>query len=134
MNVSSELLFSLIYNGPILVLCIVWLLLRARDKSKLTPLRVLIDAVIVAIAASRFLGATIPPSGHTAFLSYSLVTVNNKSYRIIALLTLLLTIGLKISWNDYTSWAYGIAAGIGGSAIWLYSSRRSDRAAPVNTG
>ena len=124
MYISSKLLFNLIYNGPIFVLFVVWLLLRARDRSRLTPLRVLIDAFVVAISASRFLGVTIPPSGHAVFLAHSLITVNNKWYRVIALVILLLTIGLKISWKDHTSWAYGILVGLGCGAIWVYSSRR----------
>ena len=134
MNFSSELLFSLIYNGPTLVLALVWLLFRVRDKSELTLLTGLVDAFIVAVGASRFLGATIPPSGHTTFLTYSLITVKSKAYRVIALLVLLPTIGLKISWKDYTSWAFGLAVGIACAAIWMYTSRRPDRAAPLQTG
>jgi hypothetical protein len=131
---NSDVSFTYLYNGPVLLLCVAWLLLRVRDKSELIPLRIFIDALVAAIALSRFLGATIPPSGHALFLSYSLVTIYYKSYRIPAMLMLLLTIALKVSWHDYTSWAYGILVGLGCGVVWIYAGRHTERATQLKTG
>jgi hypothetical protein len=75
------------------------------------------------MAVSRFYGLPIPPSGHALFLTHSLVSVRNKYYRIAALVMLIVTILLKLSWGDYRSWLYGIIIGLVSGTIWIQAGK-----------
>jgi hypothetical protein len=114
------MLFSLLYNGPLVILAAFWLLCRKQEYQRWQSLQIMLDMAIMGIAISRFYGALIPPSGHALFLTYSLITVSNRYYRIAALMMLLVTIALKISWGDYQSWAYGILLGVVSGTIWIW--------------
>jgi hypothetical protein len=113
------MLFSLLYNGPLVVLAAFWLLCRKQEYQSRQSLKMVLDILIAGIAISRFYGSLIPPSGHALFLTYSLITVSNRYYRIAALMMLLVTIALKISWGDYQLWAYGTLLGVVIGTIWI---------------
>jgi len=113
-------MFSLLYNVPVFGLALGWVFCRVREQKSWLSWRTLLDVLVVAIAASRFFGAMIPPSGHALFLTYSLITTANRYYRIAAAVMLLATIGLKVSWGDYDSWLYGLLAGVASGSLWLY--------------
>lgn len=117
----SKPLFSLIYNGPLFILCIFWLFFRTHHYRRLQIIRALTDLAVLSIAIARFLGSSIPPSGHAVLLTHTLISVNNRYYRLAALIMLILTAGLKISWHDYTSLGYGIALGIISGVIWVWT-------------
>jgi hypothetical protein len=112
------MLFSLIYNGPLLILCLFWLLFRTKEYERFQLWRTLIDIAILSIAIARFYGASIPPSGHAVFLTHSLISVSNRYYRLAALMMLIVTIGFKISWGDYISWSYGVVLGVISGMVW----------------
>lgn len=132
MNFFSWLTFSLFYNGPLFGLALFWLYLRVRQKNGKRLLLVILDILVVVIAISRYFGLAIPPSGHALFLTYSLMTVKNWFYRMMAAIMLILTIGLKVSWRDYTSWVYGMLVGLSCGMIWIYTARYTDRLAQPN--
>jgi hypothetical protein len=113
------MLFSLLYNVPLVILFISWLLCRKQEQKNWQPLKIFLDMTIICIAVSRFYGVQIPPSGHALFLTYSLITINNRYYRAAALMMLLVTIALKISWGDYQSWSYGILLGAVTGTLWI---------------
>jgi hypothetical protein len=119
-------LFSLLYNGPLVILGAFWLRSRVREFDRLQILPVLLDVAIVSIAVARFYGSSIPPSGHALFLTHSLVSVNKRYYRFATLVMLIVTIGLKISWGDYTSWGYGILLGIASGRLWMWAGTKRD--------
>ena len=110
--------FSLIYNSPLFILCVFWLLIRKKEYERFQLWRALIDIAVISIALARFYGSSIPPSGHAIFLTHTLISVSNRYYRLAALTMLFVTIGLKISWGDYTSWSYGIALGVISGMVW----------------
>ncbi|MFN0110939.1 MAG: hypothetical protein ACKVZH_18925 [Blastocatellia bacterium] len=109
----SDRAFALFYNLPVFALGLWWLAARIRNRCELTFLGAATDLLVVAAGFSRFLGASIPTSGHALFLSYGLLTVANKPYRICALIFLAVTVGLKLSWGDCSTWFYGIVFGAG---------------------
>jgi hypothetical protein len=106
-----------LYNWPLFSVCFFWLFCRLRDAKALAPLapwrpwRLLLDGLVVLLAASRMAGTFVPSSGHALLMSYSLLTVPNRLYRAAAAAVLLLTIALKLTWGDGRSWVYGIALG-----------------------
>lgn len=106
-------LFFWIYNLPVVLMGFVWLAIEFKRRTTLTVPCVLCDLIVIGVGLGRFLGWQIPPSGHALFFSYSLLTVTNKVYRLFAAIFLLLTIGLKLSWGDYSTWVYGIVVGVG---------------------
>jgi hypothetical protein len=126
--IFAQPIFSVLYNGPLIGLLILWAVCRAREKYKWGSWRSLLDALVIGIAVSRFFGSTIPPSGHALFLTYSSITVKNHFYRISAVTMLMATIGLKVSWGDYRSWVYGILLGMICGGIWIYTLKVGDRA------
>ena len=119
----ENMTFSLLYNLPLFGLAGYWILCRIQESKKSRPLAVAIDMIVVALAASRYLGSTILPSGHALFLTHSLLTTANRLYRIIALILLIVTIVLKVSWGDYISWVYGILAALISSVLWRYINK-----------
>ena len=124
---ESKALFSLMYNGPLFILGIFWIFFRAQEYRRLRIPGLLLDVAVFSIAIARFFGSSIPPSGHALLLTHTLITVNNRYYRVAALVMLIATAGLKISWHDYTSLGYGIVLGITSGLVWLWAGRESDR-------
>lgn len=117
--------FALMYNSPLLILCVFWLLFRKKEYERFQLWRALIDIAVISIAIARFYGSSIPPSGHAVFLTHSLISVNNRYYRLAALTMLIVTIGLKISWGDYTSWSYGVVLGVISGMVWDWAGKDS---------
>ena len=81
----------------------------------------LLDLAVVSIAIARFFGSSIPPSGHAILLTHTLITVSNRYYRLAALTMLIVTAGLKISWQDFTSLGYGIVLGMISGVLWVWA-------------
>ena len=132
MESSSKALFSLMYNGPLFILGTFWLFFRTQVYRRFQMLRLLIDITVFSVAIARFLGSSIPPSGHAILLTHTLITVRNRYYRLAALTMLIVTAGLKISWNDFTSLGYGIVLGIISGVAWVWSGR--DQTLPSGAG
>lgn len=124
---SSTELFWLMYNGPLYILGIFWIFFRIQEYRRLRILGVLLDIVVFSIALARFFGSSVPPSGHAIVLTHTLITVSNRYFRLAALLMLIGTAGLKISWHDYTSLGYGIVLGIASGLVWLWTARDAAR-------
>jgi hypothetical protein len=120
---NENTVFSLLYNLPLFGLAVYWLLCRIQEAKKSRPLAIAIDIIVVALAASRYLGSAIWPSGHALFLTHSLLTTANRLYRVIALILLVVTIVLKVSWGDYSSWVYGILVALSSSVLWGYVNK-----------
>ena len=129
-----KVLFSLIYNGPLVILSVFWLLLRKQECERWQWLRALLDIAVVASAIARFYGASIPLSGHAVFLTHGLISVSNRYYRSAALSMLLVTIGLKISWRDYTSWSNGIVLGVISGLVWVWAGNDSGNVLRAGAG
>ena len=123
---SSTALFTLLYSGPLFILGAFWIFFRQQEYRSLQILRVLLDLAVFATALARFFGSSIPPSGHALLLTHTLITVSNRYYRLTALLMLIATAVLKISWHDYTSLGYGIVLGMISGMTWLWAGRDSD--------
>lgn len=121
---KSDSLFSLMYNGPIFMLGFFWIFFRAREYRRLQIIRMLLDVAVFAMAISRFLGSSIPPSGHALLLTHTLISVSNWYYRLAALIMLIGTAVLKISWHDYSSLGYGIVLGAISGAVWVWGDRK----------
>ena len=111
--------FGVMYNGPLFILGFFWFYFRKDEYRRLQIIRMLIDVVVLSIAIARFFGSSIPPSGHAILLTHTLITVSNRYFRLAAVLMLLGTAVLKISWHDYTSLGYGIVLGIVSGVIWV---------------
>jgi hypothetical protein len=126
----ETVLFSLIYNVPLFVLCAFWLFFRRQEWKRRQLFRALLDGAVVLIGLARFYGSTIPPSGHAVFLTHTLVSIDNRYYRLAALSMLMATVGLKISWGDYTSWSHGVVIGMISGLLWMRAGEESGAAVP----
>jgi hypothetical protein len=122
---SSQALFSLVYSGPLFILGAFWLFFHREEYRRLQLLRMLLDAAVFSVAIARFFGSSIPPSGHALLLTHTIITVNNRYFRLVAVIMLIATAGLKISWHDYTSLASGIVLALLSGAAWIWAG--SDR-------
>lgn len=120
------MLFSMLYNMPLAILGAFWLFSRTQEVARFQILRALLDIAIISVGIARFYGSSIPPSGHAVFLTHSIITVSNPYYRIAALMMLIMTIGLKISWGDYRSWSYGVVIGVISGTAWVRTGKKSD--------
>lgn len=111
-SIKAATRFSLLYNLPLFSAFFFWLRCRMRETAGFSALGIILDVFAVCVAGSRFYRAVLPPSGHALFLSYSLLTVRNRFYRAFAVILLIATAALKLSWGDYGSLVYGIAGGL----------------------
>ena len=118
---SSQALFSLMYSGPLFILGAFWLFFRKEEYRRFQFLRMLLDLAVFSAALARFFGSSIPPSGHALLLTHTLITVSNRYYRLVALIMLIATVVLKISWHDFTSLGYGIVLGTLSGAAWVWA-------------
>ena len=118
--------FSLLYNLPLFALGFLWLISRWRQPPSLGQL--FLDALVVALSLARFFGVPLPPSGHAFFLTHSGLTTPQRSYQWAAAFLLILTIALKLSWGDSSSWLWGIVAGCASGAGYrqLHSTRNTE--------
>ena len=116
--------FYLLYNLPLFGLACYWAYCRYRESKQLLSWVSVVDVIVIIVAASRYFGAAIPPSGHALFLTHTLITTRNLLYRVIAIALLILTIALKLSWGDFSSWSYGMLAGLMGGGAWVYANRK----------
>jgi hypothetical protein len=113
-------LLSFLYNAPLFAMALFWGYCRIQESRKLLSWESLIDILVFVVAASRFFGSSIPPSGHALFLTHTMLTINNRAYRLTALILLIMTVVLKLTWGDYTSWIYGILTGTITAGAWVY--------------
>ena len=124
---ESNALFWQLYNGPLFILGAFWIFFRIREYRRLQILQVLLDLAVFAAATARSIGSSIPPSGHAQLLTHTLINVSNRYFTFAALLMLIATAALKISWYDFSSLGYGIVLGITSGMIWIWAGRDSDQ-------
>ena len=108
--------FSLLYNLPLFVLGLWWLFTRWHQPQPLSFGQIFLDSLVVVLSLARFFGLPLPPSGHAFFLTHSGLTTPQRSYQFTAAFLLILTIALKLSWGDSSSWLWGIVAGCASGA------------------
>ena len=119
---------SLLYNLPLFALGLWWLFSRWRQPQPPSLRQVLLDGIVVTLSLARFFGIPLPPSGHAFFLTHSGLTTSQRSYQFAAAFLLVLTIALKLSWGDSSSWLWGIMAGCASGAGYrqLHSTRNTE--------
>jgi hypothetical protein len=125
-NSFTEMIVYLLYNLPLYILAPFWLICRMQEDKKFLSLRTLIDIVVVTLAMSRYFGPIVPTSGHALFLTHSLITIRSRYYRIPAVVMLIATAAVKVSWEDYSSLVAGILIGLISGAIWIGTYTISD--------
>ena len=123
---SAELArFLALYVAPIFGAAPLWIRERLAHRPPL-PLRVwLIDGLVVALSAIRFVvGPALPFSGHMLFLTYSGLVSRRRGYRWLALVLIAETTVFKFwEWHDPGSWAVGLAVGVVAALVARMSSR-----------
>ncbi len=108
---SPDEKFDALYSLPLYAAFFSWIYCRLAENAEFRLATIILDLIVVGLAASRFFGPIIPSSGHALLLSYSLLTTGSRLYRIIAAILLALTIAFKLSWGDYSSLSFGILIG-----------------------
>ena len=110
---------TIVYSIPMVFIFFLWLRYRLGEDRIFEHQLVLIDAVVVGLAAIRILGWLFH-SGHVLFLLYTLRTTENKVYKWVLGLMLVFTLMLKFFyWGDFITPTIG--AGMAIFFIWLRS-------------
>jgi hypothetical protein len=110
--------FVLFYFLPIVIIALLWLFLRLKKYNTLSKTVIIIDVLVFISAIFRLIGI-LPFSSHMLFLTYSIITTDNKYFRILTVLIILETTYLKLFiWNDTLSWVFG---GLIGFALGIFS-------------
>jgi len=117
-SIASDIRFSVFYNGSLFAVWFYWLHRRVKEGSLNGSWLNVLDLIVNVTAISRFFGSTIPISGHALFLTYSLFTVKDRKYLFLALILLFVVIALKVSWNDNTTWLFGMFCGVAIGLLW----------------
>jgi hypothetical protein len=115
--------FVLLYVAPLSLTALWWIGERIENVDHVDyRARIWIDALVLALAATRFVTGSLPFSGHMLFLTYTGLTTERVAYRWLALLVAVETTIFKlILWHDPTTWAVGIFLGLTGSLAWRMS-------------
>ncbi len=106
--------FWAIYVAPLLAAAPYWARLRLAALERIPIAARVFDAVVFFAALLRFIDVGgVPASGHTLFLTHTLVTVRDRRWRIADVLLVAMTTWFKLElWHDPRSWIVGIAAGL----------------------
>jgi hypothetical protein len=113
--------FWLLYVLPMVVAAPLWLRIRLADVTRWPWRARILDAIVVALSVIRFFWPNhFPFSGHTFFLSYSMITTRRPWWLLVAGLLLVETTVFKLSlWDDAASWLTGLAIGVVAGVIYL---------------
>ena len=118
---EREKLLVGLYVMPMYVLAPWWVLVLLSEAEPLRLPCVLVDALVLVLAASRMLSPIVPASGHVLFLLYSLLVSRRLIYRLPAGAVLLVSIAMKFAlWRDAWTVAIGAVLAIG---LWLLRVR-----------
>lgn len=93
---------TIIYSLPLVPLFFVWVQYKIADKSVFKLDLLLLDGIVVGLAASRILGLFFH-SGHVLFLAYTYFTAANRFYRFLCIPIVLITVCYKVMWMDMLS-------------------------------
>ena len=104
--------FQWYYVLPIAVL-VPWLPILRLRGNRLGHRLLLLDGTVCLLAAARIFTPVIPMSGHSLFLTYTLLTISNRWYRVASGVAFLHAAWLKtIVWNESGSFVGGVAVGV----------------------
>jgi hypothetical protein len=113
--------YLIFYLAPLFLAAPLWVRLRLADWPPRYTTRIAIDAIVFGLSFARFVsGELLPFSGHTLFLTYSLVTTASLGYRIAAVVLIADTTVFKLwIWHDVASWSIGIGLGLVAAVLWM---------------
>jgi len=111
--------YIIFYLAPLVLAVGLWARWRLLEHSCWTQYTLLLDGAVLLIAATRLTTGFLPVSGHMLFLTYSLLTIRNRSYKILATVLAVETTVFKLMlWTDWLTWALGVVLGL--VAAFLY--------------
>lgn len=122
-----------VYVVPIVVPFVAFLFDRAERFHRLSLIRLAIDALVTGTAMWRALGYVPFVSGHSLFLTHTVLTARSRVAQVAAALVLLQVIYLKyVVWHDWVSSTSGIVLGTAAAFIWRRHAPRmaAARASP----
>ncbi|HYW13247.1 MAG TPA: hypothetical protein VE871_14905 [Longimicrobium sp.] len=123
--------FLLLYIAPFFVAFFAWARIRVDEIGNTSAGARAVDALATVLAGVRMAGPFVPASGHMLFFTYSALATRSVPYRLLVLALVAETTWYKLFvWDDFASWALGIAAGLTLAAVRLLI-HRSTRSVPV---
>lgn len=112
----------LLYVAPLIFIFFLWLRARIDESEEWSPLRLVLDGVVVIAAVLRMVPSIgLPWSGHMVFLIYTLSTTREQLYRWIALGLVIETSIFKLwFWKDWQTWSIGTLLGMCLTLLYLF--------------
>ena len=100
------------YVAPMMLMAPLFLVARIRESKQLPIYGLILDVMVIAIAASRLLTVATPFSGHMVIASYVVFSCRSKLLLGFALAILLQTTWLKlVYWGGFSNWGVGLLLG-----------------------
>ena len=116
------------YVAPMMLLTSFFIAARLRESESLFLNTILLDAVVIALAASRLVTVATPFSGHMVLTSYVLLTCRSKALLLFAAAILIQTTWLKLAyWNGLSNWLVGLLLGCMFAGVHLFLSKTVER-------
>jgi hypothetical protein len=123
--------FLLLYIAPFFVAFFAWVRIRVGEIGGTSAGAWAVDALATVLAGTRLAGPLLPASGHMLFFAYSALATRSVPYRLLVLVLAAETTWFKlVVWDDFASWALGVAAGATLAAVRILI-HRSTRSVPV---
>lgn len=120
--------FLLLYIAPFFVAFFAWAGIRVGEIDGTRAGAWAVDALAAGLAGVRLIGPFVPASGHMLFFAYSALSTPSAPYRLLVLVLAAEATWYKlVVWDDFSSWAIGIAAGaaLAAARILIHRSTRS---------
>lgn len=116
--------FLLCYMAPFFPAFFLWTRCWLDEIEQQRPAALVVDVVAVVLAATRMMGTWLPVSGHMLFYAYAGLTTRSRALQVLIGGLAATAAWFKlVLWDDWRSFALGIAAGLVLAALRLLSGR-----------
>lgn len=118
--------FLLLYMAPFFPAFFLWARRWLDEIEQQRPAALVVDAVVVVLAATRMIGTWLPASGHMVFYAYAGLTTRSRALQLLIGVLAAVAAWFKlVLWGDWRSFGLGVAAGLALATLRLLVGRTS---------
>jgi hypothetical protein len=115
--------FLLLYMAPFFPAFFLWARRWLDEIEQQRPAALVVDAVVVVLAATRMTGTWLPFSGHMLFYTYAGLTTRSRALQLLISVLAAVAAWFKLVLWGWRSFGLGIAAGLALAGVRMLAGR-----------